>query len=159
VPRIEPVPADPDANAVVNNPLWRTMKRRPEIADAFARLDSAARFHGRLPLDLKETVRRATACTVGCAYCESLGVVGDDLDTSTAAAVRFARAVAADPAAITDEQFDELRLLFDEEEIVELVAFICLVAIAGQMFGAVVGLEATSPEEAAEYQAVLAGRP
>ena len=71
-----------------------------------------------------------------------LGVVGDDLDTSTAAAVRSARAVAADPAAITDEQFEnELRLLFDEEEIVELVAFICLVAIAGQMFGAVVGLE------------------
>jgi alkylhydroperoxidase family enzyme len=158
MPRIQPVPPDPDANAVVNNPLWRTMKRRPEIADAFARLDSAARFHGQLPLELKETVRRATACTVGCAYCESLGVVGDELDERTMAAVRFARLVAADPAAVTDEQFDELRALFDEDEIIELVAFICLVAIAGQMFGAVIGLEATSPAEAAEYQAVLARR-
>ncbi|HEX5191992.1 MAG TPA: hypothetical protein VFW09_04255 [Solirubrobacteraceae bacterium] len=158
MPRIQPVPPDPEANAVVNNPLWRAMKRRPEIADAFARLDSAARFHGLLPLELKETVRRATACTVGCAYCESLGVVGDELDEPTTAAVRFARAVAADPAAVTDEQFDELRELFDEDEIIELVAFICLVAIAGQMFGAVIGLEASSPEEAAEYQAVLARR-
>ena len=158
MPRIQPVPADPDANAVVNNPLWRTMKRRPEIADAFARLDSAARFHGTLPLELKETVRRATACTVGCAYCESLGVVGDELDDRTMAAVRFARIVADDPAGVTDEQFDELRERFDEDEIIELVAFICLVAIAGQMFGAVIGLEASSPEEAAEYQAVLARR-
>jgi alkylhydroperoxidase family enzyme len=158
MPRIQPVPADPDANAVVNNPLWRTMKRRPEIADAFARLDSAARFHGTLPLELKETVRRATACTVGCAYCESLGVVGDELDDRTMAAVRFARIVADDPAGVTDEQFDALRERFDEDEIIELVAFICLVAIAGQMFGAVIGLEASSPEEVAEYQAVLARR-
>jgi len=38
------------------------------------------------------------------------------------------------------------------------VAFICLIAISGQMFGAVMGLEATSTEEAVEYQNVLAGR-
>lgn len=158
MPRIEPAPPDPNANAVVNSPLARLLKRRPEILEAFGRLDSAARFHGLLPLELKETVRRATACTIGCAYCESLGKVGEDLDPRTALAVDFARAVAADPGGVTDEEFDALRGSFDEDEIVELVAFTTLVAIAGQMFGAVMGLEAGSAEETAAYQAVLAQR-
>jgi hypothetical protein len=38
---------------------------------------------------------------------------------------------------------------------VELVSYICFVSIAGQMFGAVMGLEAAAPEEAAEYQSIL----
>ena len=69
-----------------------------------------------------------------------------------------AQAVAADPSGITDDQFAVLREEFTEEEIVELVAFICLVSVSGQMFGAVMGLEATDSEEAAAYQSVLAGR-
>ncbi len=158
MPRIDPVPADPTANAVVNNPLSRMLRRCPEIHDAFVRLDATARFHGTLPLELKEAVRRATACTVGCAYCESLGKVPDDLGGRTALAVDFARAVAADAGGVTDEEFDALRGAFTDEEIVELVAFICLIAVAGQMFGAVMGLEASSPEEAAAYQTVLASR-
>lgn len=158
MPRIEPVPPDPNANAVVNSSLARLLKRRPEILTAFGRLDNAARFHGLLPMELKETVRRATACTVGCAYCESLGKVGEDLEPRTAVAVDFARAVAADPGGITDDEFDRLRAHFSDDEIVELVAFTTLVAIAGQMFGAVMGLEAGSAEEAAAYQAVLTQR-
>ena len=70
----------------------------------------------------------------------------------------FAQTVAQDPSAVSDGQFDVLREEFTEPEIVELVAFICLISISGQMFGAVMGLEASSPEEAAEYQNVLAGR-
>jgi hypothetical protein len=57
---------------------------------------------------------------------------------------------------VSDERFDELREHFDEDEIVELVACISLVAIAGQTFGAVMGLSPAAPEEAAAYQAVLA---
>jgi hypothetical protein len=130
--RIEPVPPDPDGNPVTNSLLARVMGRCP-------------------------SVRRATACTVGCNYCSSLGPpVGDDADARTKLAVAFAELVAEDPSAITDEQFDVLREEFNEEEIVELVAFICLVGIAGQMFGAVMGLEAADAEEAAGYQLMLA---
>jgi hypothetical protein len=63
--------------------------------------------------------------------------------------------VAQDPAGITDGQFDVLREEFSDDEIVELVSYICFVSIAGQMFGAVMGLEAAAPEEAAEYQSIL----
>lgn len=158
LPRIDPVPLEPDGNAVTNNILARVMGRCPEILRAYARLDNAARFHGRLPLELKEAVRRATAGEVGCRYCESLGAPRTDLDEREALAVAFAQAVVADPSGVTDRQFAVLREEFTEEEIVELVAFICLVSIAGQMFGAVMGLEATSPDEAAAYQGVLSGR-
>lgn len=158
MPRIAPVPAVPDGNPVTNNMLSRVLARRPEILGAFARLDNATRFHGLLPTELKETVRRATAGTVGCVYCQSLGAPRTDLDPREALAVAFAEAVAQDPAGITDGQFDVLRGEFSEDEIVELVAFICLVAISGQMFGAVLALEATSAQEAAAYQGVIAGR-
>lgn len=121
--------------------------------------DAAARFHGLLDPALKEFMRRATAGEVGCAYCESLGV-GEPTtnDRRESLAVAFAKMIAEDPAGISDAQFDVLREEFTEDEIVELVAFVCLVGIAGQMFGAVVSLEAAAPEEAADYQAVLRSR-
>lgn len=158
MPRIEPVPPDPNGNAVTNSLLARMLGRRPEILAAFARLDNAVRFKGSLTLELTEAVRRATAHQVGCEYCQSLGAPRTDLDGKQSLAVAFAEAVVEDPSAITDAQFDVLREEFSEDEIVELVAFICFIAVSGQMFGAVMGLEATDAAEAAEYQALLARR-
>jgi alkylhydroperoxidase family enzyme len=155
MPRVEPAPINPDGNPVSNSLLARVMGRRPEVLKAFGRLDTTLRFKGSLPLELKEAVRRATAGGVGCAYCTSLGAPEEHGDTRTSLAVGFAEMVAADPSGITDAQFDVLREEFDEDEIVELVAWICLVSIAGQMFGAVLGLEPASPQEAADYQQAL----
>jgi alkylhydroperoxidase family enzyme len=156
MPRVEPAPINPDGNPVSNSLLARVMGRRPDVLKAFARLDMTLRFKGLLPLELKEAVRRATAGGVGCEYCKSLGAPEDHKgDTRTSLAVGFAQLVAADPTGISDATFDVLREEFSEDEIVELVAWICLVSIAGQMFGAVLGLEAASPEEAAEYQRAL----
>jgi alkylhydroperoxidase family enzyme len=159
MPRITPLPVDPAGNAVTNAVLARVLGRRPEILKAFARLDAATRFHGTLPGSLKEAVRGATAGQVGCRYCASLsGERPGEADRRESLAVAFAQLVAQDPAGITDAQFDVLREEFTEDEIVELVAFVCLVGVAGQMFGAVMGLEAASPAEAAEYQQVISGR-
>jgi alkylhydroperoxidase family enzyme len=155
MPRIEP--AAVDGNAVQSSLLARVLGRRPEILKAFGRLDTTIRFRGLLPMELLEAVRRATAGEVGCAYCASLGEAQSDLgDRRTSLAVAFAQLVVQGPADITDGQFDVLREEFSEEEIVELVAYICLVSVAGQMFGAVMGLEAAEPEEAAAYQETLA---
>ena len=156
MPRVEPAPIDPDGNPVSNSLLARVMGRRPDILKAFGRLDTTIRFKGILPLELKEAVRRATAGEVGCEYCQSLGEPRTDItDTRTSLAVAFAELVADDPAGIDDSMFNVLREEFSEEEIVELVAWITLVSIAGQMFGAVLKLEATSDDEAAEYQQAM----
>jgi alkylhydroperoxidase family enzyme len=160
MPRITPTPPDPEGNPVTNSVLARVLGRRPDIATAFGSLDATIRFHGRLPGSLKEAVRRATAGQVGCAYCASLdaGEPPRDADRRESLAVAFAQLVAQDPAGISDAQFDVLREEFDEEEILELVAFVCFVGVAGQMFGAVMGLEEAPPEEAAAYQRMVARR-
>jgi alkylhydroperoxidase family enzyme len=151
------VPPSPDGNAVSNSVLARVMGRNPDILRAFGRLDTTIRFKGRLPMALKEAVRDATASRTGCAYCASIssGPRPDADDRRVSLAVAFAELVADDPAGIDDASFDVLREDFDDDEILELVAWICLVAIPGQLFGAVMKLEAASPEEAAAYQQVL----
>ncbi len=149
-------PAELEGNAVQASLLAGVLGRRPDILKAFGRLDATVRFHGLLPTSLKESIRRATAEQVGCDYCRSLGTYQPNPeDRRESLAVAFAQLIAEDPKQITDEQFDVLREDFSEEEIVELVAFICFVAIGGQMFGAVMGLEPSSPDEAAAYQAEL----
>jgi alkylhydroperoxidase family enzyme len=161
VARIEPAPPIPAGNAVTNGLLARVLRRRPDILEAFGRLDAAIRFHGQLPGSLKEAVRRATANRAACRYCASLAQGQSQrppLDARESLAVAFAQRVAEDPGAISDAEFDVLREEFSEEEILELVAFICFVAIAGQTFGAVLGLEPASAEEAAAYQSVIALR-
>jgi alkylhydroperoxidase family enzyme len=160
MPRITPVPVDHDGNPVTNSVLARVLGRRPDIAKAFGSLDATIRFHGTLPGSLKEAVRRATAGQVGCAYCASLdaGEPPGEVDRRESVAVAFAQLVAEDPAGISDAQFDVLREEFDEEEVLELVAFVCFVGVAGQMFGAVMGLEEAPPEEAAAYQRMVARR-
>jgi alkylhydroperoxidase family enzyme len=152
-------PAELEGNAVQTSLLARVLGRRPEILKAFGRLDAAVRFHGELPASLKESVRRATAGEVGCEYCQSLGTyVPNPADTRESLAVAFAELVADDPTQISDAQFDLLREEFSEDEIVELVAFICFVAIAGQLFGATMKLAPASDEEAAAYQSIVGSR-
>jgi alkylhydroperoxidase family enzyme len=156
MPRIDAAPLSPDGNALSNSLLARVMGRNPEILRAFGRLDTTIRFKGRLPVELKEAVRRATAGGVGCEYCASLGAPKASYeDKRTSVAVAFAQLVADDARGINDGMFDVLREEFDDEEIVELVAWTCLVAIAGQRFGVVMGLEATSEDEAEAYQSAV----
>ena len=152
-------PAELEGNAVQTSLLARVLGRRPEVLSAFGRLDSALRFHGLLPTSLKEAVRRATAAEIGCEYCQSLGTLKPNPeDRRESLAVAFAQMIAEDPKDISDAQFDVLREDFSEDEIVELVAFICFIAISGQLFGATLDLEPAGEEEIAAYQAVLANR-
>ena len=136
-PGSSPLPSPPTATRCPTRcspASWAATRRS---CKAFGRLDTTIRFKGRLPVELKEAVRRATAGGVGCEYCASLGSPKDSYeDRASSVAVGFAQMVADDPKGISDGMFDVLREEFDEEEIVELVAWTCLVAIAGQMFGA-----------------------
>jgi alkylhydroperoxidase family enzyme len=155
--RIEPVPVPDGTNPLQFSALSRILARvGPEVLEANRRLNSTLRFGGLLSVELKEAVRRATAEQVGCVYCASLSAPGHEAaDAREGLAVAFAQMVADDPKAISDAQFDVLREEFSDDEIVELVAWICLVVIAGQTFGAVMKVEAATPEEAAAYQEAL----
>ena len=73
-------------------------------------------------------------------------------DPREAVAVRLARTIADDPKKVDDALFAEVRGHFDEEEVVELVAMICLVAVSGQSFGTVMDVAAASDEYTMQYE-------
>jgi alkylhydroperoxidase family enzyme len=133
--------------------MQRVMGRRPEIAVKFGEVDATIRFGGLLPAALKEEVRRSMAPGAGCVFCASLGdPAAKQVHPRVATAVGFAQLAIADPRDIDDASFDVLREFFSEEEIVELVSWICLMH-AGQMFGALMKLPPATQEEIDAYTA------
>jgi alkylhydroperoxidase family enzyme len=146
MPRIEPTAG----KGVL---VARVLGRCPDMLDALVHLDEAVRVRGRLSRRLKETVRRSAAPEVGCRYCVSLGEAPSEfVDHREELAVALTYQMLDDPAAVSDELFEQLRAEFDEEEIVELVAWVAYLVIGGQTFGAVMGLEPAEPGEAEWYQ-------
>ena len=132
----------------------KVMAHRPEILAGWSSLDELIRFGGVLPPLLKEEVRRALAQHSGCAFCASLGQPSDQHDDATAAAVRFALALAASPSSVSNDEFDRLRDHFSDAQIVELTAWITFM-FASEMLGAVIKLDAASDEQLQGYNAWL----
>jgi alkylhydroperoxidase family enzyme len=146
--RIDPLPGRPD-----ESPYLRVLARVPGFAEKWTVASRELRFGGSVPPELKEEVRRSTAPIVGCQFCASFGdpkAVHDDPREEVA--VRLARTIAEDPKLVDDALFDELRSLFSDDEIVELVAHISFVLVGGQTFGAVLGIEPASAEYAMIYE-------
>lgn len=145
MPRIEP------AN-VEGNLYARVLARQPEILEKFMALDVSLRFGGLLPAELKEEVRRSTAEQVGCRFCSSLAAPKDQhIDRRESLAVGLAQMIAQDPSSVDDKMFEVLREDFSDDEILELLCWICLVVIGGQMLGNTLGLEEASPEDMQTY--------
>ncbi len=152
MPRIEPLPLPPDS-PFAGNEFRGVLARRPEILEHWNALGDAVRFSGRLEPELKEEVRRATAPQVGCRFCASFGdPKGSYDDPREAVAVRLATTIADDPKKVDDALFAEVREHFDDDEVVELVVMICLVAVSGQAFGTVMDVAAASAEYTMQYE-------
>ncbi len=129
----------------------------PDVLERWNALGDVLRFSGKLPPELKEEVRRSTASQVGCEFCASFGEPKSEYtDPREAVAVRLAKTIADDPKKVDDELFAELREHFTDEELVELVAMICLVAVSGQTFGTVMAVAAANDEYAMQYEAWVA---
>ena len=145
MPRIQPKPGAP------GTPFRQVMALRPEILKAWHGLDEATRFAGVLPDALKEEVRRALAAVHGCAFCASLGdpAAAND-DPRTAAAVALGKAIAAHPTGIDDAAWQAAAAHFSDEELVELLAWICFM-YAGEMFGALMQFGRATPDQKRQY--------
>lgn len=124
------------------------MGRSPGILRAFSRLArEVIGVPGKAPLPLKRMVAYMASRAAGCQYCsahtaesasEMDGVPAEKIaaiweyehsplfDEDERAALRMAQAAGTTPNAVTDEDFAELKKHFDEDQIVELVAAVCL---------------------------------
>jgi uncharacterized peroxidase-related enzyme len=129
----------------VPNSLF-TMARRPEILRAFSELITQIWNTGTLPKALKPLVGIVASVAAGCRYCQAHEAVDarergvDDAkiadiwdferssryDEAERAALRFARDAALVPNEVTPEHFDQLRLHWDEGQIVEILSVVGL---------------------------------
>lgn len=155
MPRIEPLPRQSlpqheDTFRAVEAALGvlphstLTMARRPELMEAFARLNAVVMADGEVDGVLKQLVATVVSSAAGCVYCQAhtshvaeqrgadarkLAAVWE-FETSSLftdaerAALRVARGAGLSPDAVTDQDMTELKRYFDEDQIVEIVAVI-----------------------------------
>lgn len=133
---------------IVPNSLL-TMQRRPEIVRAFEALTNAVMDPaGSVDPGLKRLAAHVASLAAGCQYCQAhsliaagLNGVGDEkiaaiwefrtsplYSEAERAVLDFALAAGTVPNAVIDAHFDRLRESWTEDEIVEILAAICLYA-------------------------------
>lgn len=122
-----------------------TLGYRPDILDAVGGLWGAVMGGGRLDPDLKYLAGYLASMAAGCRYCSAHTATnaakkGDggrvaavwDYERSPLfteaerAALRFAQLAGQQPSGVADEDTDALKAHFAPEEIVELLAVVCL---------------------------------
>ncbi len=123
-----------------------TMAHRPALLDSFARLAAAVQVGVGVDRALLQLVAHVASTAAGCRYCQahtaSAAVRAGAADDKVAAvwefersslftdaeraALRLARDAAQVPNAVTAAHFEELRVHFEEVEIIDLVAVIAL---------------------------------
>ena len=125
----------------------KTMQRRPHIAEAFIRLNQAVmENHGRVSSALKRLIAYISSYTAGCAYCQAHGIraaerygASDEqlaniwdyhshpaFNDAERAALDFAVAASSIPNAVDEQISKQLRLHWDEGEIVEITGVVAL---------------------------------
>ncbi len=122
----------------------KTMARNPALLQAFSQLGLEVMTKGTLPADLKYLVSHLSSRAAGCQYCqahtiglaerngcseEKLQAVWEfeqsDLFTEKEkAALRFGLASGSVPNLVTNDHFNDLRLYFTDDEILELGAIV-----------------------------------
>jgi len=124
------------------------MGRNPGLMRAFSRLArEVIGVPGNVPMDLKRMVAHIASRSAGCQYCmahtaesaaEMDGVAPEKIEAifdyersdlfseAERAALALAQAAGQTPNMVTDADMDALKTHFDEDQIVEIVAVICL---------------------------------
>lgn len=152
VPPVDPSNLPPDLEELGHDPFYGVLARRPDVLRAWNELDKV--FFGSTSLvsnQIKEEARRTLAQGVGCRFCASLGdPSAGHPSPREALAVAFAEQVASDHHEIDASMFDVLREEFSDEEIVELVSWICF-KYGSNMFGALMRLAPATEEQVRGY--------
>ena len=152
VPAADPETLPADLTELGHDPYYALLAHRPDILRAWNELDKV--FFGptsTVSNAIKEEARRTLAQGLGCKFCASLGTPRDEHpDAKEALAVAFAELVEKDHREVDDSTFDVLREEFTDEEIVELVAWVCF-KYGSNMFGALMKLAPATDDEVKGY--------
>ncbi|MFN3232056.1 MAG: carboxymuconolactone decarboxylase family protein [Alphaproteobacteria bacterium] len=157
MPRLQPLPDDalgPLADTLAGMEAtmgyvpnsFKTMGRKPEMAQALLAWAGTVMAPGTVNPELKNMVSQVTSKSAGCAYCmahtghsaHGAGISAEkeaalwDWETSPLftdaerVALRVAQGAAQVPNAVTDADFADLKQHFTDDQIVEIVAVISM---------------------------------
>jgi uncharacterized peroxidase-related enzyme len=125
----------------------RIMARDPELLEAVGALGKLISYRpGKVEPGLKWLVGHVASRAAGCRYCTAHSVMAAEVDgvsvekieavwtfetsplfdDAERAALRWARAAGSSPNEVTRENYDELHLYFDDDQIVEMASMIAL---------------------------------
>jgi uncharacterized peroxidase-related enzyme len=124
-----------------------TMQRKPKLAQALATLNAAVMDpQGEVDLGFRRLIGHLASKASGCLYCQAHTLLGAknfgiseeklaDVWTYSSSphytererlALDFALAAASQPNAVTDSQFEQLRLHWSDTEIVEILGVVAM---------------------------------
>ncbi|MFD4932074.1 carboxymuconolactone decarboxylase family protein [Peribacillus butanolivorans] len=126
-------------SAIGSSPFQRLFNSE-DILLKWSDLSECISTDGKLSKELKENVRRVLAYGNGCAYCQAKGRPLKPDDIKESYAVAFAEVFLLEREKTEQTFIDVLKEVFSDEEISELLAFICFTT-AQQYFGALMDLK------------------
>jgi uncharacterized peroxidase-related enzyme len=124
-----------------------TMQRKPKLVQAFAQLNAAVMDPaGEVDLGFRRLIGHVASKAAGCLYCQAHTLLGAGnfgvseakladvwnyatsplYDQKERVALDFALAAAAQPNAVTDDQFAELRRHWSDTQIVEILGVVAM---------------------------------
>ncbi len=153
------------------------MARHPKLLDAFQLLAMAALGPGKVPPDLKIMVGHIASRAAGCRYCmahtahiaERRTVGAEKIEAlwdyersqlfspAERAALAFAQAAASVPNAVSDSDFDELKMHYDEDQIVEMLGVVALYGFLNRWNDSLATPLEDAPRDFAEHHLSPAG--
>lgn len=127
-----------------NTPFEQLLGHNKCILEKWSSLENGFFKSNTFSPELKEQVRRTLAFNNGCQYCMAKGKPTDGInDSKILIAAKVADTVSKNHP-IAAEDFDSLKAEFSDDEISELIAFICFIT-ACQKFGALLDLQPSCP--------------
>lgn len=125
-------------------PFEKLMGHNKSIMEKWSTLEECFFNSSTFTFGLKEEVRRTLAFNNGCKYCMAKGKPSDEItDSKILIATKIADFISKNQT-IDDEHFNMLKNEFKDNEISELLAFICFIT-ASQKFGALLDLKPSCP--------------
>jgi alkylhydroperoxidase family enzyme len=157
LPWIDPDSLTGPTAALATDRYYNLIARRPQILEAWNALDKV--FFGPTSVvdnHIKEEARRTLAQGAGCRFCASLGLPKEEHpDAREAVAVAVADLIATDHHQVDESTFEALREVFTDEEIVELLTWICF-KLGSNIYGAIMKIDPANTEEVKGYAEFVA---
>lgn len=129
-------------SGIGTTPFQQLLGHQPQLLEKWNELEVFFASSRTFNAKLKEEVRRTLAVENGCQYCIAKGKPSDHIeDIKIQLAVKTAL-LSIKEIHLSEEHMAELRHVFTDAEISELLAFICFIS-ASQRYGALLQLEPT----------------